>query len=76
MGAPFGDAVLAGMGLGLYPDVRRALRDMVKIKTRFEPNMKNHSRYGEIYRIFRSLYDHLRSDFDELAALDAALPSA
>jgi xylulokinase len=75
VGAPFGDAVLAGMGLGLYPDVRRALRDMVKMRTRFEPNMENHSRYQETYRIFRRLYEHLRNDFDELAALQATRPS-
>jgi len=69
VGAPFGDAVLAGMGLGLYPDIRRALRDMVRVKTRFEPNLENHSKYQDIYRIFRKLYEHLRNDFDEMAAL-------
>jgi xylulokinase len=69
VGAPFGDAVLAGMGLGLYPDIRRALGDMVRVKTRFEPNLENHSKYRDIYRIFRKLYEHLRNDFDEMAAL-------
>ena len=69
VGAPFGDAVLAGMGLGFYPDVPRALRGMVKVKTRFEPNMENHSRYQDIYRIFRKLYEDLRNDFDVMAGL-------
>jgi xylulokinase len=69
VGAPFGDAILAGMGLGLYPDVRRALRDIVRVKTRFEPNLENHSRYQVIYRIFRKLYEHLRNDFDDMAAI-------
>jgi xylulokinase len=69
VGAPFGDAVLAGMGLAFYPDVRRALRDMVRVTTRFEPNMENHSRYQNIYRVYRKLYEHLRNDFDEMAAL-------
>ena len=71
VGAPFGDAVLAGMGLGLYPDIRAALRDRVRVKTRFEPNLENHSKYQEIYRIFRKLYEHLRSDFDDMAGLAA-----
>ena len=71
VGAPFGDAVLAGMGLGFYHDVRRALRDMVRMKTRFEPDMENHAKYQDIYRIFRKLYEDLRNDFDELAALAA-----
>jgi len=70
-GAPFGDAVLAGMGMGFYPDVRRALRDMVKVKSRFEPNAENHAKYLEVYRVFRRLYEHLRDDFDEVAGLTA-----
>ena len=72
VGAPFGDAVLAGIGLGLYPDFRRALRHMVVVKRRFEPDMENHSRYHGVYRIFRKLYEHLRNDFDQMAALQDA----
>jgi xylulokinase len=72
VGAPFGDAVLAGMGLGLFHDVRRTLRDMVRMKTRFEPDMENHAKYQDIYRIFRKLYEHLRNDFDEMAGLAGA----
>jgi xylulokinase len=69
VGAAFGDAVLAGLGLGLYPDFGGALRDMVRLETRYEPNIENHLRYKEIYKIYRRLYEHLRSDFDELSAL-------
>jgi sugar (pentulose or hexulose) kinase len=45
---------------------------MVRVKTRFEPNLENHSKYREIYRIFRKLYEHLRNDFDEMAGLAGA----
>ncbi len=69
MGAAFGDAILAGMGLGIFPDVQRALRDIVRLKTRFEPDMENHVKYQDIYRLFRKLYEHLKIDFDEMAAL-------
>ena len=69
VGAAFGDAVLAGLSLGLYPDFGSALRDMVKLETRYEPNPENHLRYQDIYRIFRKLYEHLRVDFDALSAL-------
>lgn len=71
VGAPFGDAVLVGMGLGLYPDVRRSLRDMVRIRSRHEPDWDNHSLYQELYRVFRSIYEHLREDFDKAAAIKA-----
>jgi xylulokinase len=69
VGAAFGDAVLAGLGLGLYPDFGGALRDMVKLATQYEPNMENHLRYRDVYRIYRRIYEHLRTDFDELSAL-------
>ena len=69
VGAAFGDAVLAGLGLGLYPDFGGALRDMVRLETRYEPDMENHSRYQGVYRVYRSIYEHLKSDFDDLSAL-------
>jgi xylulokinase len=69
VGAAFGAAVLAGLGLGLYPDFGGALRDMVRLETRYEPNMENHLKYRDIFRVYRNLYEHLRTDFDELAAL-------
>jgi xylulokinase len=69
VGAAFGDALLAGLGLGLYPDFGRALRDMIKLDTRYEPNMERHLRYREVYRVFRKLYEHLKIDFDELSTL-------
>jgi len=69
VGAAFGDAVLAGLGLGLYPDFGGALRNMVRLETRYEPNMENHSTYQGIYSVYRSIYEHLKFDFDDLSTL-------
>jgi xylulokinase len=69
VGAPFGDAILAGMGLGFYPDVRASLQEMVKLERRFEPDMANHERYGKIYEVFRNIYQHLKGDFDRIAEI-------
>lgn len=69
VGAPFGDAILAGMGVGLYPDVIDALRQMIQLQTRYEPNPENHARYSAIYPIFRSIYEHLKDDFDRAATV-------
>jgi sugar (pentulose or hexulose) kinase len=69
VGAPFGDAVLVGMGLGLYPDVSRALREMVRLQTHYEPDWENHERYSQIYPIFRSIYEQLRGVFDKAAVI-------
>ncbi len=68
IGAPFGDAVIVGAGLGIYEDVDDALKKMVTIKESFQPDMENHKLYQELYAIYRSIYLNLREDFDKLAA--------
>ena len=70
VGAPFGDAILAGMGLGIYTDVDECLKTMVRIRGRYDPDLKNHQYYGKLYRVFRSIYENLRSVFDKAAAID------
>ena len=69
VGSPFGDAILAGMGAGVYPDVRQSLREMVQLDRCFEPNPANHERYTEIYQVYRNIYEHLKGDFDQAAAI-------
>jgi xylulokinase len=69
VGAPFGDAILVGMGLGFYKDISQTLRELVKLQAHHEPNGVNHQRYNDIYPIFRNIYEHLREDFDHAAAV-------
>lgn len=69
VGSPFGAAVLAGMGTGAFPDIRKSLSEMVKLEKRFEPNQENHERYMENYKVFRNIYHHLKEDFDDLAKI-------
>lgn len=71
VGAPFGNAMLVGMGLGYYPDIGQALKDIVQVRTRYEPDQANHRRYSEVYAVFRSIYEHLRPDFDRAAMIAA-----
>jgi xylulokinase len=70
VGAAFGAAVLVGMGLGLYSDVRRSLRDLVQLEARYEPDEQKHALYQEIYQVFRGIYDNLRGTFDQAAAIE------
>ena len=67
VGSPFGAAILAGMGTGAFPDVRKSLLAMVKLDRRFEPNEANHEKYSRIYRVYRDIYTHLKDDFDAAA---------
>jgi xylulokinase len=71
-GAPFGDALLAGMGIGLYPDPEKSIQTMIRIRKQYEPVEERHQRYGEFYQIFRRIYDHLREDFDVAAQVAAS----
>ena len=69
VGSPFGCAVLAGMGVGVYPDVRKSLLEMVQLTRRFEPNPANQERYTRSYQVYRDIYEHLKVDFDHLASI-------
>jgi len=70
VGSPFGAAILAGVGVGVFPSVRDSLLEMVHLERRFEPNQANHERYTKSYRLYRDIYEHLKSDFDRLAAIN------
>jgi xylulokinase len=69
VGAPFGDALLVGLGLNLFPDFQAAVREVVRIRQRYEPDPARHAVYDQIYPIFRSIYEHLRDDFNQAAGL-------
>jgi len=64
VGSPYGAAILAGIGVGVFPDVRQALSEMVRLDRRFEPDPARHEKYTRIYQVFRNVYDHLKDDFD------------
>jgi len=71
-GAPFGDALLAGMGIGLYPDPDKSIRTMIRIRRQYEPVEERRQLYGEFYQVFRRIYEHLREDFDLAAQVTAS----
>ena len=70
IGAPFGDALLVGMGLGLYDNIHNTVKKMVKIKKVYEPDMQNHRRYSELFNIYTSLYLNLKQDFKKLSTIN------
>jgi len=66
VGAPFGDAILAGVSTGIFNDYSISKEKTVYIE-RMEPEQKNHEIYMEYFSIFKKLYMHLKDDFKELA---------
>lgn len=69
VGAPFGDAVLAGAGCGVLNDIGEFLREKVKVRDTFHPNEEQGNAYTDRYQHFRRLYVSLKDRFDEAAKL-------
>ncbi len=67
-GAPFGDAILAGVAVGLFPDFSVA-RQWAEYIEPMEPNPTNHARYMEYFALYKKIYEHIKEDFVELARL-------
>ncbi len=67
-GAPFGSAIIAAVGAGLYEDFEQAVRQTVRVKQdAFVPTEKNRALYEELYEVYKSLYPSLRQAFARIA---------
>jgi xylulokinase len=66
--ACLGAAIVAGIGVGLYPDARTAAKELVHYDNRiFEPRKKFQSVYREQYALFQELYERNRDLFKRIA---------
>jgi sugar (pentulose or hexulose) kinase len=54
--AAVGAAILAATGIGIHPDARIAIREMVRIAERAEPRAEACARHDEVYGVYRALY--------------------
>lgn len=59
-----GAAMSAGVGIGIYKDVRDAVKKMVKLKKEYYPDSENHQKYQQLYELYKSLYRHVWDDWD------------
>lgn len=71
--AVLGAAILAGVGAGLFQCVQEGVDQMVKVKDRVEPNLKNHAIYEEMYKAYVCAYEGLTTSgaYDQLARVQA-----
>lgn len=65
IGAPLGDAILAGVACGIFPDFSIA-KAKAEYVDRLDPITENHRLYSEYFAIYRSIYRNLKNDFKEL----------
>jgi xylulokinase len=56
-----GAAILAGVGVGVYPGVQEAAGELVQIVDRIAPDGARHERYGKVYALFLELEDRVAS---------------
>ena len=66
IGAPFGDGVVAGYGVGLFSDLPETIEQLVKIRDVYEPRPQYVQAYQEMFAIYKDLYPHLQEDFARL----------
>ncbi len=66
----FGNALLAGFGTGIYPDIRKISAELAKTSTEVKPDPRNAPLYSELYRLYRRIYSHLKDDFRALGETD------
>jgi len=70
IGAPMGDAILAGVAIGTFKDFSIARANSEYVDP-MEPIVENHERYMEYYRLYGSLYRDLKRHFEELSRIRA-----
>ncbi|MCK5567316.1 MAG: xylulokinase [Actinomycetia bacterium] len=65
-GPSYGAAILAGVGAGIYKDVKEAAESIIKEVSQTSPNPENVKRYARYYTVYKSLYNNLKGDFEKL----------
>jgi sugar (pentulose or hexulose) kinase len=65
-GAPLGNAVNAGVGVGIFKD-HTVVRDWIAFTDHVEPDPKRHAFYQKLYKVYLDLYPALKPSFDQLA---------
>jgi xylulokinase len=66
IGASYGDALLAAIGVGLVPPTT----DWAKIAREIKPDARNRGLYDDLYGTWRELYPATKSQVHRLAATD------
>lgn len=70
IGASYGDALLAAIGIGLVPPET----DWARIEREIVPDPANQERYDDLYRTWRELYPATAEQVHRLAGVETAQP--
>lgn len=65
-GPAYGAAILAGVGTGVFHDVREASKRLVKTGKTMQPIPEEVEVYKKYHAVYDSLYEHMKEDFNTL----------
>ncbi|MBI9095977.1 MAG: FGGY-family carbohydrate kinase [Sphaerochaeta sp.] len=68
VGAPYGDALLAGIAIGMFKDYSIA-KEKASYVNRMEPDSERHALYMDYFKLYKDLYGHVKQDFRTLSGL-------
>lgn len=63
---PFGDALIAGHALGVFPDLKQSMNRIVKTKEIIQPSEEWAQVYDRLYPYYLNMYQHLEHDLKNL----------
>lgn len=69
-GAALGAAILAAVGVGAYPDVPTACKEIVRKETITDPDPTGVAEYERLYPLYRDLYPALKDNFAALSGVE------
>ncbi len=72
VGAPLGDALLAGVGVGVLEGCQ-VIKDWTKKVRIDKPDPKKQAIYDKYYRIYSRIYEDLKEDMHELSKIEGGL---
>lgn len=63
---PFGDALIAGHAVGVFPDLTESIKKLIQVKEIIQPVDEWSDVYDQMYPLFLDMYQHLDSDLIKL----------
>ena len=68
-GSAYGNALLAGEMVGVYPKLENSIDDFIAVEKRYIPEQKRVDFYREAYTIYRTIVDKIRPVYNEYEVL-------
>ena len=69
-GAPFGDAVIAGVAMGVFGDYN-VIKGWLRYSDYAHPDPERHTLYQKLFATYLSLYQNVRPNYEQLKAIYA-----